>query len=82
MKRLGGTEVPRSTWDDKFFQWWEEKVIAVEDYPYAGMDFCGDPDLVLPPGAAWGEIGENAIFDYMIFGSFFFNICNNEKKSF
>ena len=62
MKRLGGSEVPRTTWDDEFFQWWEEQVIAVEDYPYAGMDFRGDTDLVLPPGMAWGTIGKIAIF--------------------
>ena len=62
MKRMGGSEVPRTTWDDEFLQWWAEQVIAVEDYPYAGMDFWGDPDLVLPPGAAWGTIGKIAIF--------------------
>ena len=62
MNRLGRSEVPRTTWDDEFFQSWVEKVIAVEDYPYARMDFRGDLDLVLPPGAAWGEISEIAIF--------------------
>ena len=58
MKRLGGSEVPRTTWDDEFFLWWREQIIAVDDYPYAGMDFRGDPDLVLPPGAAWGVVGK------------------------
>ena len=62
MKRLGGSEVTRTTWDDEFFQWWEEHIIVVDDYPYAGMDFRSDPDLVLPPSAAWGAIGETAIF--------------------
>ena len=62
MKRLGGGEVPHTTQDDEFFQWWEEQVIIVENYPYAGVDFRGDPDLVLPPSAAWGAIGEIAIF--------------------
>ena len=62
MKRLGGSEVPRTTWDDEFFQWWGEQIITVEDYPYVGMDFRGDLDLVLPPGAAWGTVGKFAIF--------------------
>ena len=71
MKRLGGSEVPRTTWDDEFFQWWEKKVIVVEDYPCAGMDFLDNPDLVLPPGAAWGTIGKiEFVFNYMIFWIF------------
>ena len=75
MKRLGGSEVPRTTWDDEFFRWWGEQIIAVDDYPYAGMDFRGDPDLVLPPGTAWGTVGKFAkFFDlYNFFG--FFQIC-------
>ena len=75
MKRLGGSEVPRTTWDDEFFLWWGEQIIAVDDYPYAGMDFRGDPNLVLPPGTAWGTVGKFAnFFDlYNFFG--FFQIC-------
>ena len=40
----------------------------MDDYPYAGLDFRGDPDLVLPPDAAWGEIGK--IFDFYDFRIF------------
>jgi len=29
----------------------------IEDYPYAGMDFQGDLDLVLPEGAHWDISG-------------------------
>jgi hypothetical protein len=25
----------------------------VDDYGYAGIDFCHDPDLVLPEGEDW-----------------------------
>ena len=25
----------------------------VDDYEYAGIDFCNDPDLVLPEGEDW-----------------------------
>lgn len=41
MKCLGGDDVPRMTFDDKFFSWWDQQVIAVDDYPYAKMDFQG-----------------------------------------
>ena len=30
----------------------------VEDYAYTGMDFIEDPDLPLPPGRQWGNIGK------------------------
>lgn len=59
MKRLGAGEVPRTTFDDDFFLWWEEQVIAVKDYPYVGMDFQGNIDLVLPLDTTWGTIGIN-----------------------
>jgi len=58
MKRLGGGEVPRTAFDDDFFSWWDQQIIAIDDYPYAGLDFRGDPDLALPPTAAWGDIGK------------------------
>ena len=29
------------------------------------MDFCGDPDLILPIGAQWGVIGK--LFDKSVF---------------
>ena len=28
------------------------------EYPYVGMDFRGDPDLVLSAGEQWGAIGK------------------------
>ena len=59
MKRLGGGEVPSTTFDDGFFTWWDHQIIAVDDYPYVGLDFRGDLDLALPPNAAWGEIGKD-----------------------
>ena len=80
MKRLGESEVPRTTWDDEFFQWWEEQAIAVEDYPYVGMDFRGDPNLVLPPGVAWGAIGEISIFYFWLYDFLWiFSKYDNEK---
>jgi len=62
MKRLGSGDVPRMTFDDEFFAWWDQQVITVDDYLYARMDFRGDPNLVLPPDATWGTIGNNFLF--------------------
>jgi hypothetical protein len=40
-----------------FFFWWRWKIIALDDYPYVGINFQGDLDIPLPPGAAYGDIG-------------------------
>ena len=47
----------QSVYDDEFYFWWEQQLPVLEKFPYGGMDFHGDPDLVLPPGGAWGELG-------------------------
>jgi len=59
MKCLGGGDELRMNFNDEFFAWWDQQIIAVNNYPYAGMDFQGDPDLVLPPNATCGDIGNN-----------------------
>jgi hypothetical protein len=56
MRRQGGGRVS-TPYNDDFFFWWRRQVIALDDYPYAGIDFRGDPDMPLPPGAAYGDIG-------------------------
>ena len=43
---------------DPFFRWLWDQMLMVEDYAYAGIDFTGDPDLPLPPGGKWGDIGK------------------------
>jgi hypothetical protein len=45
----------------------EKTIIAVDDYPYAGIDFRGDPDMLLPPGASYDTIGKQ----YFLYISFF-----------
>jgi len=45
-------------------------VIALEDYPYARIDFRGDPDMPFPPGFAYKEIGMKQfsnIFHFFVF---------------
>ena len=41
-----------------FFEWFDCQEMVFMEYPYAGMDFRGDPDLVLPVAAQWGAIGK------------------------
>ena len=54
-----GTEVIRFT--PEYFRWLENQVFSIQDFPYAGVDFRGDPDMVLPPGEQWDDTG-NFIF--------------------
>lgn len=56
----GGVSIVK--YDEIFFQWMRNKLIMVEDYAYTGMDFCGDPDLALPEGSQWGDIGKQEFF--------------------
>ena len=43
-----------------FFPWWRWQIVAIDDYPYVGIDFRGDPDMTLPTGAAYGDIGNES----------------------
>jgi hypothetical protein len=49
-----------------FFDWLQGQVVMVEDYAYAGLDFRGDPDLILPEDTQWGNIGKKVhqLFDF------------------
>jgi hypothetical protein len=68
MRRLGGGRVP-TPYNDEFFFWWRRQVIAIDDYPYAGIDYRGDPDMPFPPGSAYGDIGKKCfyIFHFFVF---------------
>jgi hypothetical protein len=44
MRWQGGGRVP-TPYNDEFFFWWSRQVMALEDYPYAGIDFRGDLDM-------------------------------------
>jgi hypothetical protein len=65
MARHGG--IPIIKYDDVLFQWLRNKLIMVEDYAYVGTEFLGDPDLTLPEGSQWGDIGKKKNFHYMMF---------------
>ena len=53
-----GASRGRVKFGDLFFRWLRDQMLMVEDYAYAGIDFTGDPDLPLPLGGQWGDIGK------------------------
>ena len=72
--RMGGGRVA-NPYPAEFFPWWRRQLIAIDDYPYAGIFFCGDPDMPLPPVVAYGDIGNEPqltlFFELLIFFVFF-----------
>jgi hypothetical protein len=56
MRQQGGGRVS-TPYNDDFFFWWRQQVISMDDCPYVGIDFRGDLDMPLPPGDAYGDIG-------------------------
>ena len=59
MRRLGGGRVA-NPYPTEFFLWWRRQIVAIDEYPYAGIDFWGDPDMPLPPGSAYRDIGNES----------------------
>ena len=59
MCRLGGGRVA-NPYPTKLFPWWRRQIVAIDDYPYVGIDFRGDPDIPLPLGVAYGDIGKES----------------------
>jgi hypothetical protein len=53
--------------DDTFFDWWSGQILAIEDYPYVGINFSRDPDMPIPPGAERGELGTFSFKSFLIF---------------
>jgi len=56
MPRQGGGRT-QEAFDNKFFDWWAHQILAIEDYPYAGISFLRDPDMLVPPSEERNEIG-------------------------
>ena len=59
MCRLGRGRVANPYTVD-FFPWWQRQIISIDDYPYVGIDFQGDPDMPLPPGTSYGDISNKS----------------------
>jgi hypothetical protein len=55
MRLLGSGRVP-TPYNDEFFLWWCRQVIALDGYPYARIDYKGDPYMLFPLGSAYGDI--------------------------
>jgi hypothetical protein len=66
MRRQEGGRVP-TPYNDDFFYWWRWQVIDLDDYPNAGIDFRWKPDMPLPLGTTYGDIGMSKFFKYFIF---------------
>ena len=66
MRRLGGGRVA-NPYPADVFPWWWRQIIAVDDYPYVGIYFQGDPDMPLPLGVAYGDIGNESQALFLIF---------------
>jgi len=64
-ERLRGVQTLR--FDASFLAWLDRQQLNVEGFPYAGMDFRGDPELVLPPGRNWDESGMCFLVFYHIY---------------
>jgi hypothetical protein len=58
--------------NDDFFAWFSWQIPAIEDYPYAGIDFSRDPVIPVSPGEERGEMGKSPPVLFF----FFFYICN------
>ena len=52
-------------------------MIFVEDWPYAGIDFRGDPNMLLPAGEQWDDGGKplDLFFNFLCFVMFFDFSC-------
>ena len=59
----------QNVYNDDFYLWWEQQLPALEQFPYAGMDFWGENDLILLLGGAWGATGI-LVFKFLNFYEF------------
>ena len=55
--RQGGGRSVQGVYDEEFYVWWERPLLTLEQFPYRGLEFQRDNDLVFPPRGMWGELG-------------------------
>jgi hypothetical protein len=58
---------PIVKYNDAFFDWLRPQILMIDDYAYVGLDFRGDPNLVLPEGFQWGNLGKKDILFFIVF---------------
>ena len=61
----GGRTIESFNYD--FFAWLSRQIPAIEDYPYAEIDFSRDPEMPVPPSEALGEIGKSPLVLFFLF---------------
>ena len=73
MWRLGGwrVDIPYQT---DLFLWWQRQIVFIDDYPYVGIDFLGDPYMPLSLGATYGDIGNETQLTFIFWVIIFFCI--------
>ena len=49
----GGGRVGRF-FTEELLEHWLQLPVVIEEYPYVGMDFQGDPEMPRPPSQPWG----------------------------
>ena len=59
---------------DTLFRWFDHQEMVFAEYPYVGMHFRGDPDLVLLAGEQWGVIGKTSL-TISLFIAFIMFLC-------
>jgi hypothetical protein len=61
---------PIIKYNDAFFDWLRPQILMIDDYAYASLEFWGDPDLALPEGFQWGDLGKKDILFFIVFCGF------------
>ena len=61
---------PIVKYNDEFFDWLRPQILMIDDYAYVNLEFWGDPDLVLPEGFQWGNLGKKDILLFIFFCGF------------
>ena len=57
---------------DSYFDWLEGQRFVIQYFPYAGMDFRGSPDMVLPQGEQWDDRGTFIFTSFLVMYFLFF----------
>ena len=48
----------RHFFDDVFFEWVNDQIMMIKDYPYSETNLIGDLEFRFRPGTQWGPIGK------------------------
>jgi hypothetical protein len=80
MRKLGGGRVT-TPYNDVFFHWWQQKIIAIDDYPCEGINYQGDRDMPLPLYLSLGRLVRILSFVYFNFFFYFFLFDKYKTKT-